>query len=58
VAAEIAASEANIVNVAMDEDADRLAVLRFTLQLTNRHHLARVFRQVRRLGEVARLSRL
>jgi len=58
VAAEIAASEANIVNVAMDEDVDRLAVLRFTLQVTHRHHLARVFRQVRRLSEVTRLSRL
>jgi guanosine-3',5'-bis(diphosphate) 3'-pyrophosphohydrolase len=57
VAAEIAASEANVVNVAMDEDTDRLAILRFTLQLTSRQHLAQVFRHLRRLGEVARIAR-
>lgn len=58
VAAEIAASEANIASVAMDDDPDQLAVLRFTLQVHSRHHLARVFRQLRRLADVTKITRL
>jgi RelA/SpoT family (p)ppGpp synthetase len=58
VAAEIAASEANIVSVAMDDEPDQFAVLRFTLQVRGRQHLARVFRHLRRQPDVTRITRL
>jgi GTP pyrophosphokinase len=58
VAAEIAASEANIVNVTMDEEPDRVATIRFTLQVKSRQHLAQVFRQVRKQPDVTKVSRL
>jgi RelA/SpoT family (p)ppGpp synthetase len=57
VAAEIAASEANIVNVAMDEESGQVATLRFTLQVRSRHHLAQVFRQLRKMADVTKITR-
>ncbi|MCO5108402.1 MAG: bifunctional (p)ppGpp synthetase/guanosine-3',5'-bis(diphosphate) 3'-pyrophosphohydrolase [Burkholderiaceae bacterium] len=57
VAAEIAASEANIVHVAMDEDPSESATLRFAILVRDRVHLAQVMRNLRRLSEVARISR-
>jgi (p)ppGpp synthase/HD superfamily hydrolase len=57
VAAEIAASEANIVHVAMDEEPSESAVLRFAIQVRDRVHLAQVMRNLRRLSEVARITR-
>ena len=59
VAAEFAAAEANILNVAMtdDESDHRGAVLRFTIQVRDRRHMARVIRAVRRLPEVVRIER-
>ena len=58
VAAEIAASEANIVNVTMDEEPDRVATIRFTLQVRGRQHLALVFRRVRKQADVTKVTRL
>ncbi len=58
VAAEIATSEANIVNVTMDEEPDRVATIRFTLQVRGRQHLAQVFRQVRKQADVTKVTRL
>jgi (p)ppGpp synthase/HD superfamily hydrolase len=58
VAAEFAASEANIVNVTMDEEPDRVATIRFTLQVHGRQHLAQVFRQVRKQADVTKITRL
>ena len=58
VAAEIAASEANIVSVAMEDEPDQFAILRFTLQVQGRQHLAKVFRQMRRQTDVTRITRL
>jgi len=57
VAAEIAAAEANIVHVSMDDEAEKTAHLRFVLQVRDRVHLAQLMRQLRRLPEVTRLSR-
>ena len=58
VAAEIAASEANIVNVTMDDEPDRVATIRFTLQVRSRLHLANIFRQLRKQVDVTRITRL
>ena len=57
VAAEIAAAEANIVHVSMDDEAEKTAHLRFVLQVRDRVHLAQLMRQLRRLPEVTRLMR-
>ncbi len=58
VAAEIAASEANIAHVAMDEDFSEAATLRFAILVRDRVHLAQVMRNLRRLSEVARITRI
>jgi GTP pyrophosphokinase len=58
VAAEIAHAEGNIVNVAMDGEPDRVATIRFTLQVRSRQHLAQIFRQLRKQADVTRITRL
>ena len=58
VAAEIGESDANITYVGMDDDKDHLMKqLRFTVQVEDRVHLARVMRNVRRIPGVARILR-
>ncbi len=59
VAAEIAEAGSNIQNVAVDpEDGSRYTNMFFTLQVSNRLHLARIMRGLRRIPEVVRLSRV
>jgi GTP pyrophosphokinase len=58
VAAEIAAAESNIQNVAVDpDDGGTYTVMRFTVQVQNRMHLARIVRDLRRIPEVVRIGR-
>jgi GTP pyrophosphokinase len=58
VAAEIGESDANIVYVGMDDDRDHMMKqLRFTIQIEDRIHLARVMRNVRRVPGVERILR-
>jgi GTP pyrophosphokinase len=58
VAAEIGESDANISNVGMDDDKDHLMThFRFTVQVEDRVHLARLMRNVRRISGVTRLLR-
>jgi len=60
VAAEINESDANIIHVLMDQEKylDRAMIhLRFTIQVENRVHLARLIRSIRRLAGVERLER-
>jgi GTP pyrophosphokinase len=58
VAAELGESDANIVYVAMDDDKDQvLQQLRFTVQVEDRIHLARLMRNVRAIPSVARILR-
>jgi GTP pyrophosphokinase len=58
VAAEIGESDANITFVGMDDDKDQLLTqLRFTVQVEDRIHLARLMRNVRRIPGVTRLLR-
>ncbi|MGH8807551.1 MAG: RelA/SpoT family protein [Noviherbaspirillum sp.] len=58
VAAEIGESDANITYVGMDDDRDNLMKqLRFTIQVEDRVHLARLMRNVRRIPGVARILR-
>ena len=58
VAAEIGASDANITFVGMDDDRDTLMTqLRFTVQVEDRIHLARIMRNVKALAGVTRILR-
>jgi GTP pyrophosphokinase len=59
VAAEIAAAESNIQNVAVDpDDGGTYTVMRFTVQVMNRMHLARIVRDLRKIPEVVRIGRV
>jgi len=59
VAAEIAEAGSNIQNVAVDpEDGSSYTNMYFTLQVSNRLHLAGIMRSLRRIPEVVRISRV
>jgi GTP pyrophosphokinase len=59
VAAEIAEAGSNIQNVAVDPgDDSSYTNMFFTLQVSNRLHLAGIMRRLRRIPEVVRLSRV
>jgi GTP pyrophosphokinase len=59
VAAEIAEANSNIDNVAVDPDqGDRYATMHFTLQVSNRMHLAQIMRSLRRIPQVIRITRV
>ena len=59
VAAEIAEAGSNIQNVSVNpEDDGAYTDMHFTLQVSNRLHLARIMRGLRRIPEVARISRV
>lgn len=57
VASEITASDADILQVGMDTESELVAVIRFTLQIQNRQHLAEVFRRLRKLPPVRSINR-
>jgi GTP pyrophosphokinase len=58
VAAEIGESDANIIYVDMNDDNDNLMkLLRFTVQVEDRVHLARLMRSIRRIPGVTRILR-
>ncbi|WP_338849889.1 bifunctional (p)ppGpp synthetase/guanosine-3',5'-bis(diphosphate) 3'-pyrophosphohydrolase [Massilia sp. W12] len=58
VAAEIGDADANISNVSMEEDKEHgMTELRFTIQVTDRVHLARLIRNVRKVEGVTRVLR-
>ena len=59
VASAIAGAESNIDNIAVDpEQGDQYATMNFTLQVSNRLHLAQIMRTLRRVPEVIRIARL
>ncbi|RLJ68433.1 guanosine-3',5'-bis(diphosphate) 3'-pyrophosphohydrolase [Sulfurisoma sediminicola] len=56
-AAAIAEEQSNIVNVSMDQESGDTTTLTFTLQVSDRQHLARILRNLRRVPEVVRIMR-
>jgi len=58
VAAAIAEHGSNIDNVSMDEDRSAYTGMQFTLQVTDRLHLARIMRGLRHIPEVIRIARM
>ncbi|HTH94433.1 MAG TPA: bifunctional (p)ppGpp synthetase/guanosine-3',5'-bis(diphosphate) 3'-pyrophosphohydrolase [Rhodocyclaceae bacterium] len=57
IAAEISANHADIINVSLDANPDMYSLLQFTLKVSDRQHLARIMRSLRRLPEVVRIQR-
>jgi guanosine-3',5'-bis(diphosphate) 3'-pyrophosphohydrolase len=58
VAAAIAEHGSNIDNVSMDEDHSVYTGMQFTLQVSDRLHLARIMRGLRHIPEVIRIARM
>ncbi|MDP2707443.1 MAG: DUF5913 domain-containing protein, partial [Burkholderiales bacterium] len=59
VAADIAEANSNIDNVTVaSEPGDQYATMQFTLQVSNRLHLAQIMRALRRIAEVIRITRV
>ncbi|MEO1766341.1 RelA/SpoT family protein [Thiobacter aerophilum] len=59
VAAAIAEANSNIENVSMEEEpGSAYTSMYFTLQVEDRNHLARVMRELRKLPDVARITRM
>ena len=59
VAAEIAEAGSNIDNISMEEgESSAYTTIHFTLQVTNRMHLAQLMRSLRRIPEVVRIARV
>jgi GTP pyrophosphokinase len=58
VAAAIAEDGSNIDNVSMDEERSAYTGMQFTLQVTDRLHLARIMRGLRHIPEVIRIARM
>ena len=59
VAAEISSAGSNIQNVAVDpDDGGNYTTMHFTLQVSNRLHLAQIMRALRGIPEVIRISRV
>ena len=57
IAAGIAEADSNIVNISMDDDSGEATTLFFTMQVTDRIHLAHILRALRRIPEVIRITR-
>ncbi len=58
VASEIADSRSNIDSISMDEDRTVYTTMLLILEVSNRQHLARVMRALRRLPDVKKLARV
>ena len=58
VAFEIAECGANIRDVGMEEDGSLYTQIHFTLQVSDRVHLARIMKGLRRVPEVVRINRV
>lgn len=57
IASEVAQADSNITNVSMHEE-DQSVILSLTVQVSNRKHLAQVFRGIRRVSQVRRITRV
>jgi len=57
-AVEVSEAGSNISHVAMDDEAEEITLLHFMVQVSDRAHLARVIRRLRRIPEVIRIVRV
>ena len=58
VAATLSEMEANIENVSIEERDGKHGALSFTVDVRNRHHLARIMKSLRSMEVVVRIYRL
>ena len=58
VATGIAEAGSNIDNISMESDDGAHTTMHFTLQVSNRQHLAQLMRGLRHIREVARIIRV
>jgi GTP pyrophosphokinase/guanosine-3',5'-bis(diphosphate) 3'-pyrophosphohydrolase len=58
IAAAISETDSNIDNVVLDERSSEYSDLRLTIEVTDRQHLARVMRRLRRIDMVERITRM
>jgi guanosine-3',5'-bis(diphosphate) 3'-pyrophosphohydrolase len=58
VASAIADAGSNIDSITMEEDRTVFTMMHFVIEVTNRQHLARVMRALRRLPDVKKVSRV
>jgi guanosine-3',5'-bis(diphosphate) 3'-pyrophosphohydrolase len=56
-AVAIAEAESNILNVHVEDEDAQMALIHFRIQVRDRTHLARVIRTLRRIKQVARMTR-
>ena len=57
-AVEISDTGANLAHVTMDDEAEEITLIHLMVQVTDRAHLARVMRRLRRLQETVRVTRV
>ena len=57
-AVEISDTGANLAHVSMDDEAEEITLLHLMVQVTDRGHLARVIRRLRRLPQAVRVARV
>ena len=57
-AVEISEAGANLAHVSMDDEAEEITLIHLMIQVTDRGHLARVMRRLRRLPETVRVARV
>ena len=57
-AAAISQTDSNISNVGMEDDGGHTTSVYFTVQVTDRVHLAKIMRSLRRIPEVMRIHRV
>ena len=57
-AVEISDTGANLGHVSMDDEAEEITLLHLMVQVSDRQHLARVIRRLRRMPEAIRVSRV
>jgi GTP diphosphokinase / guanosine-3',5'-bis(diphosphate) 3'-diphosphatase len=57
IAVAIAEAESNILNVHVEDEEARVALIHFKIQVRDRTHLARVIRTLRRLKQVVAIAR-
>ena len=58
VAVEVSETGGNISHVSMDDEAEEITLLHFTVQVSDRQHLAKLMRSLRRLPQVMKIARM
>ncbi len=58
VAVEVSEAGANVKHVGMDDEAEEVTLLHFTIEVSNRAHLAKLIRRLRHIPEMVKIVRV